>query len=304
MDQIVFEVPTGIEGCNVPVWVRFSEQGHGSNGVYVSINSRGGTCSDPYGLSESDSRAIAEGSLRAARIHGIADDESVEWLVQFGKAANGLKIPLGTCAFGGWDLGYSSMNLASALDAGESVTIRSERAAFDLQNRSGNTYWGRFGGGLPPGEYSLDNGTGGPDLSPVRVSFSVPPWPMFTWTNRETLKTATLGEGVTVTWTGGDSTGHVIISGVFVAGGEAWGNGEFVCYEQAGKGAFTIPPALISRLASDWMERPTYPGANSLSLWVGYRAPKRLEIPGFGVGEVLIDEPASASSFINVVLQP
>ena len=113
-----------------------------------------------------------------------------------------------------------------------------------------------------------------------------------------------MAEGVTVTWTGGDDPGFVTISGGFDAGGEMWGNGGFMCLEQVNRGSFTIPPELIARLASDWLSRPTYPGAHSLHVWVGYSNLTRFNIPGFGVGELQIGQRVDLSSIATVVLRP
>ena len=157
MDQIIFEVPSGIEGCNVPVWVRYTEEGHGSNPVYVSVKSSGGACSDAHGLSESESGAIAAGRLGTARVHAMTGVDGVEWRIDFGTALNGRRIPLGTCVQGGWDLGIFAMNFFSPLDAGGAISIRSGQATVEAHKQGGNTYVGRFSGGLAAGEYVLEN---------------------------------------------------------------------------------------------------------------------------------------------------
>lgn len=68
MDEIIFEVPPGIEGCNVPVWVRYREDGSATSDVLVSIASGTGACSDSQGLSEVEVRKLAAGGLKAASI--------------------------------------------------------------------------------------------------------------------------------------------------------------------------------------------------------------------------------------------
>ena len=305
MDQIIFEVPSGIEGCNVPVWVRYTEEGHGSNAVYLSIKEGGGGCSDPHGLSASESRAIAAGNLGAARIHAMAGMDGVEWRIDFGAALNGRRIPLGTCVqAGGWDLGIFAMNFLSPWDAGGAIRVTNERTTIYANKQGGNTYIGRFSGRLEAGEYALENGSGGTNVGPFRTIVSVPVQPSFSWTNRDTLKSASMAEGITLTWTGGDDRGFVTITGEFDAGGEMWGNGGFQCLEQASKGSLTVPPELIARLASDWLDRPTYPGANTVRLSVGYANSTRLEIPGFGVGELQIGQRVDMRSIATVVLHP
>jgi hypothetical protein len=48
LDQVVFQVPSAVSGCFVPVAVRSG--GTVSNFVTIPIASRGGTCSDPVGM--------------------------------------------------------------------------------------------------------------------------------------------------------------------------------------------------------------------------------------------------------------
>ena len=304
MDQIIFEVPAGIEGCSVPVWVRYSAEGHGSNPVYVSISSRGGPCSDSHGLSESESGAIARGDLRAARIHATTDAAGVDWTVELGTAANGRRIPLGTCVQGGWNIGPFAMTLLSRINAGEAIRIRSERVEVEARKRGDNVYTGRSTGAVGPAEYVIENGPSDADVNAFRATVSVPYLPSFTWTNRDSLHSASMADGVTVTWTGGDTTGFVTISGLFDAGGESWGNGGFVCLERSERGAFTVPPALLARLASDWLGRPTYPGANSLRVWVTRTISRRFDIPDFGVGEFQVVERVDPESVATVGLRP
>ncbi len=62
LDQIVFEMPAGILGCTVPVWIKYGDDGSGTNDITVSVASGEGACSDPEGLSESGhSRQTASG---------------------------------------------------------------------------------------------------------------------------------------------------------------------------------------------------------------------------------------------------
>jgi uncharacterized protein (TIGR03437 family) len=303
MDQIIFQVPPGIEGCSVPVWVRYSEDGQGSNPVYVSISAGGGACSDPHGLLESESAALSKRHLRAARIHALTDAAGVEWTMDLGVAENGNRIPLGTCVQAGWDSGPFAINLVSRCDAGQAIRIRSERVAVEALKR-GDVYVGRSSGPVGPAEYVFESTSIGADVNSFRAAVSVPALPSFTWTNRDSLQSASMADGVTVTWTGGDRTGFVTISGVFDSGGESWGNGGFVCLEQADRGAFTIPPTLLARLASDWLGRPTYPGANSLHVWVTYTTSRRFDIRDFGSGEFQISERVDPKSVATVGLRP
>jgi hypothetical protein len=196
------------------------------------------------------------------------------------------------------------MNFSFPLDAGDAIRVSSEHVNIEVHKQRGNTYYGRFGGRFEAGKYVLENESGGTDVGPFRAMVSIRAQPSFTWTNRETLKSASMPEGITLTWTGGDERSFVIITGEFDSGGEMWGNGGFQCLEQVSKGSFTVPPELIARLASDWLGRPTYPGANSVHLWVEHVDSTRLDIPGFGVGELQISERRDLAVPATVVLRP
>jgi uncharacterized protein (TIGR03437 family) len=303
VDEVIFEVPAGIEGCNVPVSVRYGQNGHGSNEIYLSVNSNGGPCSDPHGLSQSESRALAAGDLRAAHIHALQDNDGVSWSAQLGLARNGGRIPIGTCAQGMWGWGSLTVYVPSALDAGPAINIRMARGNSQGLNLERNNYFGRINGPLSSGEYTIDNEAGGRDVGPFRATVTVPPQPSFTWTNRSELNSARISDGIPVTWLGGDPSGYVMIGGWFESGGEAWGNGGFICHEQVEKGTFTLPPALLARLASDWLDRPTYEGANSIRLWVGYTISRRFEISGLGPGILQIGQQFDMTQYKTVVLR-
>jgi hypothetical protein len=63
MDQIIFEVPTGIEGCFVPVAAKFSDGEFSRNIATVSIAGSGGVCADPHNLPASDLARLQNGEI-------------------------------------------------------------------------------------------------------------------------------------------------------------------------------------------------------------------------------------------------
>jgi len=67
VDQIVFEVPTGIQGCYVPLTVKNGNRV--SNYTSLAISASGGACSDPFGYSASElSTAMNTGRLRVGSV--------------------------------------------------------------------------------------------------------------------------------------------------------------------------------------------------------------------------------------------
>lgn len=66
-DQIVFQAPAGIEGCYIPIAVKFGDGDISRNFGTVSIRTGGGPCSDPHILSTAEAdtgEALNQGSIR------------------------------------------------------------------------------------------------------------------------------------------------------------------------------------------------------------------------------------------------
>ena len=67
VDQIIFEIPEGREGCFVPVAIRVDDSV--SNFASMSISSEGTTCSDPHGFSAEQIEQIRDqGTLTVASV--------------------------------------------------------------------------------------------------------------------------------------------------------------------------------------------------------------------------------------------
>ena len=177
IDQILIEVPKGVEGCNVPVHVRFPEDGFVSLPASVSIASGTGACSDPDGLTESEARATVDGKLRGARILAGEYAGSAGWLLAFGPVGQpGLTsmIPAGTCGFTGLNPGFA---IAAPQDAGATMRIHTPTTLVDLYRYLDYTqeidgsYISVKPEPLEPGTHSVENGSGGSEIGPLRFSF-------------------------------------------------------------------------------------------------------------------------------------
>ncbi len=295
MDQLIFEVPPGMEGCNVPVWVWFDRDGYGSNEVLISSASGEGACSDPHGLAEPEVRALAAGNLKLARINSGRG----YWYAALGLAGSTNRIPFGTCSSLGWGGSPFEFGLSSLKDGGAAVNIRSGQGVVEAKRNQDKSYSAQFEGRLEPGDYTVNNGAGGPDIGPLSFGFSIPRQ-TFAWTNKDDLAGMSLSEGLTVSWSGGDlASGIVQIGGWFENGGETYG-GEFSCLERAEKGKFTIPSPELRRAAAGGG-----PVASYLMLWVGDRTSKRIDVPGFDVGEFTFysSTPAGRSDYKEIPLR-
>jgi len=277
MDQIVFEVPPGIEGCNVPVWVRYGEDGSASGDVYVSIASGTGSCSDPHGLSEPEVQKLSAGNLRTAEVF-FSD-------TYWGAAVSTIRqtnvIPFGSCAHS-WGEGLAAEpDPGSLSNAGAALNLRTPHGSFTAARDENGYYNGPFDGVLEPGEYRLDNGAGGSGLGPFQASFSLPAATL-QWTNRDEFGQP-VPDGLTVSWSVADpGEGHIEIFGKLANDGETDGSTLFTCTERPDKGSFTIPHSVLER-AKVWSGR-----YNEFSLSVGLRMSKRISIPGLDFAEFLL----------------
>jgi hypothetical protein len=87
-------------------------------------------------------------------------------------------------------------------------------------------------------------GQGGADVAAFTATLNVPQ--PFVWTNADTITQVTRANGVTVNWTGG--TGFVTVSGLSIIETPQQAGAMFVCVEQASRGTFTVPPAVLLAL--------------------------------------------------------
>jgi hypothetical protein len=238
LDQVEIEIPDGIDGCFVPVWFRLRETRQTSQ-VNIAIAPDGGRCLDLP--SDAIDKLAREGALWMGFVSpnlGIAAFGRVPFL---GPA------PMGTCRLdyippGQTELSYGDYNRSMVADA------------VNVLGPDGLSVWPwLFWGGMyasreaftdrisaRAGAYTVDNGPAGYNFRPFRAGFSVPNLD-FVWTNRTAITPLKRGEGLQVTWKGGDPA-----HGFAVIFGET-----FTCFEDVRKGSFTIPPYVL-----DFVTRP------------------------------------------------
>src|SRR5262249_52438936 len=229
LDQISIEVPSGIEGCFVPVWVRFRDTDDADEGT-VAV-SASGVCTDlpPEVVEKLDRGALNLGFISFTAGHAV-----------FGGGPYTI-LPPGTCRLHGMPPGVIDFSYGeySRSDTGR---------ALNVQTPQGLQQWNSIGGwpgfrGLPGGEfqadsaqvvtagaYVVDNGEGGIHVPAFRARFEVRT-PHFEWTNRADITSVRRLEDIHVTWEGGDAEHqYVTISA-----------GRLECREIAAKGSFTVP---------------------------------------------------------------
>lgn len=93
---------------------------------------------------------------------------------------------------------------------------------------------------LVAGNYSIDNGDGGPDVGPFRLDFVVPS-PII-WANRAAFLRAT---PLTFTWSGGDPDSYVVMSSLFA---NNYTSNQVLCVAENRAGRLTVPAVLFRGL--------------------------------------------------------
>ena len=142
------------------------------------------------------------------------------------------------------------------LDAGPSLTLVGAAGSMTLSSASNGVYYGVFpasisGPNAPLGTYTL-SGRGGAGVGSFSVTATISA--NLALSNKSTLAQVDRSQPLTVAWTGGVSGGFVLLGGYSPAryaplppALSARGT-RFICAEDAGKGSFTIPPFVLSRL--------------------------------------------------------
>jgi hypothetical protein len=284
-DQITFTVPSdAITGCYVPVAAVINNTT--SNFASIAIAGPGSTCSDVNGFTSS-SGSVRLGSIsltRTATTGGATIDTGSASFASY--TANQLASSLGpfqmasvggclVFGFTGSSPGVTDPTQPQGLNAGTSITVMSTpNGAKQLTSTQSGVYGAQLAtsasGGklyLDPGSYTV-SGPGGTDIPAFQAQVTAPP--AITSTNAASVNRS---QGLTVTWTGGDPNGFVIISGISTLAG---GNGAmFTCTAPAGAGTFAVPPMVTTSLPVS---------STGVLTVMGYSAPASFTASGIDAG--------------------
>jgi len=284
IDQIIFTVPEGVEGCYVPVAVQIDNIV--SNYTSIAIAATGDTCSDPTGFSSAEvAAAKARGRICLCSVNltrvGISINEpglpSFDFNTDIGgtscncftfaqfQRSQGICVPpaVGSCIVRTFQAGAGASDpvTGTGLNAGPLINVGGPNGAKQLTpdpllpgfySAILSGFPDPFGGGsadyLDPGTYSIDNGGGASGANSVgafQASHTVPP--SLVWTNQDAITAVNRAQGVVVTWTGGSPESYVGIYGSSTNALSTAG-AAFVCFENASAGSFTIPPSVLLAL--------------------------------------------------------
>jgi uncharacterized protein (TIGR03437 family) len=300
VDQIVFNVPANVTGCAVPVAVQIGTTV--SNYTTMPIASSGRVCSDNSifsstlfsQLSSKQNAAvgsvllmrdISTGTLPPPLGNGTpttttTDDASADFSRYNYTSLQQYVSYLPVQTYGACSVLILSGNGSNAtgpkaqstpLDAGASLSMNGPGGAAQIALISKGVYDSTVGGGAgttpkplyyTPGSYTV-NGPGGVDVGSFQASVQFPA--SFTWTNQSSITSVNRSQGVTVSWTGADSTNGVFVTG-FSLGGTDVNNlvgGVFYCHASGASGSFTVPPVVLLALPPSYTI-PGFPLATGL----------------------------------------
>jgi uncharacterized protein (TIGR03437 family) len=267
VDEIQFQVPSGVEGCYVPVTVVLN--GAVSNTTTMSISSKGDVCSEQnVGLSSADLQQMVNnnsarvGTITLTRLNTTAsaggqtqrsqnDTASASFLNmtpnQFVGAPGALPSP-GGCVVAAANGALPTVALAGVpMDAGPALNVNGPTGAQQLtQSSDGSSYSGQFGGAyLESGAYETDDGGGGNDVGSFQANLNTPA--TFTWTVQNPGGAIPRTIPYLITWRGGDPNSVVLIAGLSAEPANNVGVA-FECAERNSMGNFTVPAYILSWL--------------------------------------------------------
>lgn len=182
------------------------------------------------------------------------------------------------------------------LDAGPAINVSGPRGSKQLLPNNGvrGSYSAQLGGGgvgpipgqppfLEPGQYSLNNGSGGADVGPFNFSATLAQ--PVNWTNKSQLNSVPLTQPLQLTWTGGGPQDYVYIVGTSmtaVSPGQYVG-AAFVCGTPASSGGYTVPVAVLAALPASGQEQGLPLGFLQLET---LSPPVRFTAPGLDIGNL------------------
>jgi uncharacterized protein (TIGR03437 family) len=305
LDQIVFAIPTDVQGCHVPVAVEAG--GALSNVATIAISATGRTCSDSVMGQDLVDRLAAGQSVRFGYIRlesliapvgggqaGYASTDvgmatfseytrDTAGLAEYGISAGYCTVV--DCSYGCGINSYNSLSLADAgsaqLNAGDALAIQGPSSASitgfgrgfygSLLNSSGRFLWS--------GRNYTVSGTGGRDVGSFSVMARTSQADV-TFKGIRGSQTLPLAGDLTVEWTGGDTS---LQNGQVTIGGYS-GNDNltqligFECRVPLAAQKFTIPAWILSALppsGSGHSGSITYPQG---WLWIGqYNKPTEFQ---------------------------
>lgn len=312
LDQIVVEIPQGVDGCYVPLAV--SVDGVVSNFTTISVAANGGACSaQGFVTGQELSDAQGRNSLRLGTIFlsrltfkfsvpGLGD---ITFSTDSGNAdfyrydfnqlirsqgTSGLG-SIGSCSvfvYSGEDAQNIDPIVGTGLDAGNSIALNGPKGAKQLAKQAKGVYSALLGGGSPlggdppyldQGPYTA-TGPGGVDVKVFTAQLNLPQ--AVTWQNQDSISDIDRSKDLLITWTGGDQNSYVTIYGTSSIEVPKPAGAGFICVERADKHQFTVPSVVLSALPGSAASPDGIP--NGFMLVGNTTNPARFPAEGLDVG--------------------
>jgi uncharacterized protein (TIGR03437 family) len=253
LDEIIFDVPTGVSGCYVPVAAVTG--GVVSNFGTISVNPKGGECDDPLSFSASDimaaerSGVLRRGQVALSGTSGGEVDLSASFLtnpIDVVLSATSLVNPsLGACYLSVTPMGAAATTPGMGLNAGNMIGVNGPVGPLAAQNTSSGGYFqAKAPANLSAGMYTF-TGTGGSDVGAFSTALNLAPPAV--WTNMAiyNVPAVPLASPLTFNWTGGDPAGWVTIK---MTTANAIYTSALQCNVSPSARTFTIPAFLINAM--------------------------------------------------------
>lgn len=136
---------------------------------------------------------------------------------------------------------------------------------------------------LEPGQYTVDNGSGGADVGSFRASLTVPA--PLDWTNRDSIQNVQRTQNLTVAWSGRDLAGQFVLIGGVSTRTDLGVRGSFFCTERAAAERFTVSSTVLSSLpASSQYTGSEFPPGLLMFGAVPVPSSAKFTAPGIDIG--------------------
>jgi hypothetical protein len=108
---------------------------------------------------------------------------------------------------------------------------------------------------LTQGAYTVNNGSGGADIKAFSANITIPVLPAMTSPQPDTNNSFSVSRssGFPVTWSGGTSSGQVLLTGQSATDNSNTNGAGFQCSVNPSAGTFTIPPYILLALPAGSM---------------------------------------------------
>jgi hypothetical protein len=269
-DQIVFTVPNNVPtGCAVPLVVQIgTTSGTISNSTLMPVARGGRDCtpSNAALASVNVEQGVMAGSINFGSVklqhdlknNGTYQDSATFQFFKILSYSPGTQPfflswvddqPPGTCAvypFSGGGLNPPIGGLAP-LDAGSSFTVKGAKGSVTVTGNPGefNGTLDPSGGFLTAGQYMIA-GTGGRDVGAFTGTIAFPVLPVLMSPVNQAA--VTRSNGLTVTWSGGGTSGNEQILVSSATDGTLSNGSTALCIAPASAGTFAVPPYVLLAL--------------------------------------------------------